>query len=218
MTQKARATSPRVNLQGAWYHSIGIIGRQVAGYLLQVLEPHGDLLQVLERHGDVEPVKDRRTDDAGIGEDASWPRAPIGEGCQRRVLGSFGGVEAPADQHLAVSIGLGNGTENLAATSFRCGFRIGGQCETTDGFLDLLASSVHEGPGGQSPPGGSRACPGEGRDRALAFFHPTLGIASMNPVTDRSLPSCASIAKSVPPKNSGDCSVPPALQLNRTRS
>jgi transcriptional regulator with XRE-family HTH domain len=45
-----------------------------------------------------------------------------------------------------------------------------------------------------------------------------LGIASMKPVTARSRPSSARTAKSVPPKNSGACSVPPAHQLNRTRS
>jgi hypothetical protein len=40
----------------------------------------------------------------------------------------------------------------------------------------------------------------------------------MKPVTARSRPSLARTAQSVPPKNSGACSVPPAHQLNRTQS
>ncbi len=69
---------------------------------------------------------------------------------------------------------------------------------------------LYEPTGGREPPGSFIP--------ARDLLHPTLGIASVNPVTACNLPSFASTAKSVPPKNNGACSVPPALQLNRTRS
>ena len=67
----------------------------------------------------MKPVEDRRPGDAGIGENASQPRATIGEGGQHRILGSPGGVEVPADQHFDVRVGSGDGSENLAATRLR---------------------------------------------------------------------------------------------------
>ncbi len=57
----------------------------------------GDLLQVLQPHGDVKPVEHRRRGDAGIGEIAPEPRTAVGEGGQRRVLGSPDSVEVAAD-------------------------------------------------------------------------------------------------------------------------
>src|SRR5277367_240350 len=84
-----------------------IVGRQGAGDLLQVLQPHGDM----------KPVKDRQLADAGIGENAPKPGTTVGAGCQRRVLGPAGGVEGPADQHRDVRIRSGDGAENLATAS-----------------------------------------------------------------------------------------------------
>jgi hypothetical protein len=44
------------------------------------------------------------------------PGATIGERRQHRVLGSSDGIEAAADQHFDVRIGLGNGAKNLPST------------------------------------------------------------------------------------------------------
>src|SRR5271165_4264401 len=90
-------------------HPHRITGRQAARCLLEVLESHADM----------KPVENRQLADAGIGENAPEPRAPVGEGSQHRVLGSSDGVEALADQDFDVCIGFGNGTENLPATRLR---------------------------------------------------------------------------------------------------
>src|SRR5271165_661243 len=90
-------------------HPCRIVGRQCAGDLLQVLQPHGD----------VKPVEDRQLGDAGIGENTPKPGTTVGAGRQGRVLGAAGGVEVPADQHRDVRIRSGDGAENLATTSLR---------------------------------------------------------------------------------------------------
>ena len=74
---------------------------------------------MLEPHGDVEPVEKRRCSDAGIGENAPEPRTTVGEGGQRRGLGSADGVEVPADQPREVSAGSGDSAENLAPPRVR---------------------------------------------------------------------------------------------------
>jgi hypothetical protein len=56
---------------------------------------------------------------AGVGENAPKSRTTIGEGRQRGVAGSAGGVEAPADQRLDVRVGFRDGAENLSATGLR---------------------------------------------------------------------------------------------------
>src|ERR1700753_2091543 len=73
----------------------------------------------LQPHGDMKPIQDRRYDAAGIGENAAKARATIGEGGQRRVLGSADGVKVLADQLRDVCIGSDDGAENLAATGRR---------------------------------------------------------------------------------------------------
>jgi hypothetical protein len=77
-------------------HSCRIIGRQTAGCLLQVLQPHGD----------VKPVEHRRFGDTGISQNAPQAGASVGERGQRRILGSPDGVEAAADQHVDVGVTL----------------------------------------------------------------------------------------------------------------
>jgi len=64
-------------------------------------------------------VEDRQFGDAGIGQNASKARTPIGEGRQRGAFRSADGVEVPADQHFDVRAGSGDGAENLAATRLR---------------------------------------------------------------------------------------------------
>src|SRR3954470_2181351 len=49
--------------------ALRIVGRQAAGDLCQVLQPHGE----------VEPVQDRKFRDAGVEEDAPQPGAAVGE-------------------------------------------------------------------------------------------------------------------------------------------
>ena len=79
------------------------VGRQGAGCLLGMLQPHGD----------VEPVEARRLGDAGIDQDRAQPGTAVGE---RRQLGISRladiGKAAP-DQRLDRGVGLGDGGENL---------------------------------------------------------------------------------------------------------
>src|SRR5260370_20541499 len=91
------------------HHPRRIIGRQAAG----------DLLQVLKSHRDMKPVEDWRPGDAGIRENASEPRTTVGEGGQRRVLGSADGIEVPADQHLDIGVGSRDGAKNPATARLR---------------------------------------------------------------------------------------------------
>jgi hypothetical protein len=72
---------------------------------------------MLKPHADVEPVENRHFSDASIGENAPQPGATISEGRQRCVLGSSDGIQAPADQHFDICIGLGDGAENLPPAS-----------------------------------------------------------------------------------------------------
>ncbi len=64
------------------------IGRQGAGGLLQVLQPHCDM----------EPIQDRRRGDTGGGQDRPQTSAPVGEAGQHRGPGSAEAVECAADQ------------------------------------------------------------------------------------------------------------------------
>ena len=86
-----------------------IIGREAAGDVLQMLQPHAD----------GNPVERRQLDDAGIGENASKDTAPVGEGGPYGAFGLADGVEAPADQHFDVRVGSCDGAENLADIRFR---------------------------------------------------------------------------------------------------
>jgi len=67
----------------------------------------------------MKPIENRQLGDAGIGENASEARAPIGEGRQFRAFRSADGVEVPADNHFDARVGSGDHTENLAATRLR---------------------------------------------------------------------------------------------------
>src|SRR6202162_630051 len=67
----------------------------------------------------MKPVEDWRPGDAGISENASEPRTTVGEGGQRRVLGSADGIEVPADQHLDIGVGSRDGAKNLATARLR---------------------------------------------------------------------------------------------------
>ncbi len=64
-------------------------------------------------------IQDGRLGDARIGENATQPRAAVGEDGQRRVLGSPNGVEVAADQRPDVGTSFGDGPEDLAATGRR---------------------------------------------------------------------------------------------------
>jgi len=64
-------------------------------------------------------VENRQLGDTGIGQNTSKARTPIGEGRQRGAFRSADSVEAPADQHLDVRVGSGDGAENLPATRLR---------------------------------------------------------------------------------------------------
>ena len=105
----ATITAPRLRRDMLRRHPRRIIGRQGAGDLLQMLEPHAN----------VKPVEDRRFGDAGIGQNASKARTPIGEGRQFGAFRSADSVEGPADQHFDVRVRSGDGAENLAATRLR---------------------------------------------------------------------------------------------------
>jgi len=56
------------------------------------------------------------------------------------------------------------------------------------------------------------ASTGSGR----CYFGSGAGAASVKPITDWSLPSAASLAKTVPLAKSGASAVPPAVQVKRT--
>ena len=79
----------------------------------------GGLFRMQKHHSSMKPVQERQFGGAGIFENASKPRTTIGEGRQFGAFRSADSVEVPADQHLDVGVGSGNGSENLGATRFR---------------------------------------------------------------------------------------------------
>ena len=72
-------------------HSLRRRSRRIAGR-----QRAGDLLKMLQPHSDMKPVENWRFGDSGIGENASKSRTSIGEGRQFGVFRSAHGVEVPA--------------------------------------------------------------------------------------------------------------------------
>ena len=95
-------------------HSLGRHTRRIAGR-----QRAGDLSEMLKSHSDMKPVEDRRLGDARIDENAPKPWTTIGEGRQFGAFNSADGVEAPAYQHLYVSVGFRDSAENLSTAGLR---------------------------------------------------------------------------------------------------
>ena len=91
-------------------HCLGVlplrrVGRQGAGCLLGMPQPHGD----------VKPVEARRLGDAGLDQDRAQPGTAIGEGSQLGISCLADIDKAALDQYLDRGVGSSDGGEDLPA-------------------------------------------------------------------------------------------------------